>query len=885
MSTNRIGIPHVSFLISFFAFAHFGAFGAVSERFYFPPPSESIEKQDRRSPSDVGLKPEVVKALKSQLVSGWESRGLPSKGGQKSRHWALWRHGYLVHVEGDFNRKTEVKSLRKTWHALTVGAAIKQDKIPSIDQKISVWSKELTGKHAGATWWHVMTQTSGFDYPYDDQPAYAPGEMWTYSDKNPKHLCNALARVYGKRDYSDDYNDVVGEAYFDAIGMRGWETSVREDGIRFHFDLEDMGRLGLLVVARGKWQDKELIPEWFVKQLESKHTHGAKVNYDGPDDGRVGLDPKRFPEAPYGFMTWVNIDGDYYPGADRAWAWAAGTGGSFVLWNHKNGIVFAGFGINTGPTPDGIPHTIESCIASDNPLAQGESNPASHGSRVSERSSAPDSVTKEFSSVPLWELFETDLVNYSKYSNPFRDVTLGATFTSPSGKLVRFFGYYDGDGKGSQIGNVWKLRFMPDEIGIWSYTCQFSDGIPGKSGRFTCVDRGAKPGTLRAEGRWLKFANGERFYLRSYYFSEAFSGKSPHWENKVDMLFGGKYNYNFCCTTFWQGRLLAKNRWNNIEYNGFYPIYDEDYTRLDLRSWRHVDEVLQRLESHDAVWFNFDGFVPNVGGDMGQQRADFDAQKVYIRNVAARLAPYWNVTWNIAFEWQEFMSADEVQRLVDFTKQIDPWNHLVTVHDQGKYQAAKGLISDLHVDFVTLQYDAGRCDDAIAANQFIQQYSDDVPVYAQEVCWEADSKLNAEQMRKGAWGVVLAGGLLNYAEMFEGPNQGRPENYGDGKALPQLEIMLNFVESIPYVDMELHNELVGNGKICFVQPGVRYVCYSPLGAEIEVDLSATCGSFKAIWISPRSGKTTNAGKISGGGKEIILCPDEKDWLLYLLREE
>jgi CubicO group peptidase (beta-lactamase class C family) len=859
MSTKRVGVPYVSFLISFFAFAYFSAFGAASERFYFPPPGESIEKQDRRPPGDVRLKPEVVKALKLQVRSG---------------RWALWRHGYLVHVEGDFNRKTEVKSLRKTWHALTVGAAIKQGKIPSIDQKISVWSKELTGKHADATWRHVMTQTSGFDYPYDDQPAYAPGEMWTYSDKNPKHLCNALARVYGKRDYSDNYNDVVGEAYFDAIDMRGWETSVREDGIRFHFDLEDMGRLGLLALARGRWQDKELIPEWFVEQLESKQIHGARVNYDGPDDGRVGLDPKRFPEAPYGFMTWVNTDGDYYPGADRAWAWAAGAGGSVVLWNHSNGIVFAGFDINTGPTSHGIPHIIESCIASDNPLAQGESNLDSQRS-----SSAPDSVT------PLQGLFETELVNYSKYSNPFRDVTLNATFTSPSGRTVHFFGYYDGDGKGGQIGNVWKLRFMPDEIGIWSYTCQFSDGIPGKTGRFTCVDKGAKPGPLQLEGRWLKFANNERFYLRSYYFSEAFNGKSPYWENKIDMLFGGEYKYNFCCTTFWQGRLLVKNRWNNIEYNGFYPIYDEDYTQLDLRSWRHVDEVLQRLESHGVIWFNFDGFVPNVGGNMGRQRLDFDAQKIYIRNVVARLAPYWNVTWNIAFEWQEFMSADEVQRLVDFTKQTDPWNHLITVHDQNGYRTAKELITDLHVDFVTLQYNAGKCGDAIMANQFIQQYSADVPAYAQEVCWESDTKLNPEQIRKGAWGVVLAGGLLNYAEMFEGSNQGQPENYGDGKALPQLEIMFDFVESLPYASMESHNELVDNGNICFAQPKVRYVCYSPLGTEIKVDLSAACGSFKAIWLNPRSGKITNAGKIIGGGKEIFLCPDEEDWLLYLLREE
>lgn len=330
MSTNRVRIPHVSFLVVVFVFAHVGASGAASEQFYFSPPGESIEKQDRHPPSDVGLKPEVVKALKSHVKSG------------------------------------------------------------------------------------------------------------------------------------------------------RWETSVREDGIRFHFDLEDMGRLGLLVVARGRWQDKELIPEWFVEQLESKQTHGARVNYDGPDDGRVGLDPKKFPEAPYGFMTWVNTDGDHYPGADRAWAWAAGTGGSVVLWNHRNGIVFAGFGINAEPTPNGIPHIIESCIASDNPLTQGGNIPASQRSRVSERGSDPDSVTNESSSVPLWELFETELVNYSKYSNPFRHVTLSATFTSPSGKPVHFFGYYDGDGKGGQIGNVWKLRFMPDEIGIWSYTCQFSDGIPAE---------------------------------------------------------------------------------------------------------------------------------------------------------------------------------------------------------------------------------------------------------------------------------------------------------------------------------------------------------------------------------------------------------------------
>lgn len=487
----------------------------------------------------------------------------------------------------------------------------------------------------------------------------------------------------------------------------------------------------------------------------------------------------------------------------------------------------------------------------------------------------------ESENVALWDRFETQIVNNKRYTNPFKNVELKATFTNPNGKSIDFFGYYDGDGHGGQIGNVWKLRFMPDEIGTWSYTCRFSDGSPGETGEFTCVDRNAKPGPLRTEGRWLKFAGGKWLYPRSYYFSEAFCGKSPHWEQKIDLLFGGKCNYNFCCITFWQGRLLTKNHWNNIEYNGFYPIHGKDYTQLDLKSWRHVDEILQRLESHGVIWFNFDGFVPNVGGEMGQQRTDFEAQKVYIRNAVARLAPYWNITWNIAFEWQEFMSADQVRRLVDYTKSIDPWAHLVTVHDQGRYREGKELLAGLHVDWITLQYDAGKCGDAVTANQFIQQYTGDVPVYAQEVCWEADTKLNAEQVRKGALGVVLAGGLLNYAEMFEGPSQGRPENYGDGKAIPYLEILFDFMRSIPYRQMAPHNELVGKGCLCFAKPASYYVCYTLNGETIQLDLSGAPGRFSGQWLNTRDGKKKAVAVIEGGSKQSFHCPDINDWVLYL----
>jgi hypothetical protein len=75
-----------------------------------------------------------------------------------------------------------------------------------------------------------------------------------------------------------------------------------------------------------------------------------KVNYDGPDDGKIGMSYK---EVPYGYMTWVNTDRDVYPKADRGWAWGSGSGGHGVFWNHTLGIVFAAHGRDRGtPFPE-----------------------------------------------------------------------------------------------------------------------------------------------------------------------------------------------------------------------------------------------------------------------------------------------------------------------------------------------------------------------------------------------------------------------------------------------------------------------------------------------------------------------------------------------------
>jgi CubicO group peptidase (beta-lactamase class C family) len=374
-------------IVGLVVFVIFSCVSAAGGDLYFPPAGKGMENQARRSPQQVGLDPDLAGRVNRYITEH------PYIQRRVQPRWALWRHGYLVHVEGDFQKTTDVASLRKTWHAMIVGAAIKQGKIPSYREKISRWLPELKGRDAEATWWHVMTQSAGFDYPYGDYPDFKPGQMWTYSDWNLVHLCNALARVYGKKDFSDHYADVAAAAYFDAIGMEGWSTRIvkdggfgsRPDGVRFVLSLEHMGRLGLLVLARGSWDGKELVPKWFVEELETKQTYGMRVNYNGPNDGKIGMSPEAFPECPYGYLTWVNTDGDLFAGADHGWACGRGAGGSVVLWNRKNGVVFAGFGIqvrdegvppsNRGQdardTTQSIARVIESSITGSNPLAGG----------------------------------------------------------------------------------------------------------------------------------------------------------------------------------------------------------------------------------------------------------------------------------------------------------------------------------------------------------------------------------------------------------------------------------------------------------------------------------------------------------------------------------
>ena len=105
-------------------------------------------------------------------------------------------------------------------------------------------------------------------------------------------------------------------------------------------------------------------------------------------------------------------------------------------------------------------------------------------------------LTHNSPTIPPYVVFEITFQHDQRYANPFFDVTIEVTFTSPKGQETRVGGFHYGslekprievqpppaDGKGGKTykyifdrQNIWKARLAPREVGRWTYGSVFSN--------------------------------------------------------------------------------------------------------------------------------------------------------------------------------------------------------------------------------------------------------------------------------------------------------------------------------------------------------------------------------------------------------------------------
>ena len=140
-----------------------------------------------------------------------------------------------------------------------------------------------------------------------------------------------------------------------------------------------------------------------------------------------------------------------------------------------------------------------------------------------------------------------------------------------------------------------------------------------------------------------------------------------------------------------------------------------------------------------------------------------------------------------------------------------------------------------------------------------------------------------EQDRRCWWSVYLGGGV--WESHLLAPYD-RPLSAWE-PVWTQLGGARAFMESMPFWEMQPHNELVEDGRaFCLAKPGQVYGLYLPVGGSVTVNLPPNA-TYDVAWWNPangRNGSFQNKANVSDGTKRFT-APDSGDWALRIVAKE
>lgn len=483
-------------------------------------------------------------------------------------------------------------------------------------------------------------------------------------------------------------------------------------------------------------------------------------------------------------------------------------------------------------------------------------------------------------SVPRWGMWEATLKSQRQYFNPFTEVSVMATFVAPSGKRVTVDGFYDGD-------NVWRVRFMPDEVGKWRWVIRAepSEESMSASGTFVCTPSPLH-GPLRVHPQnplWFAFADGTPVYLLAFHLWNLDAMDEPTLAKTLDFL--QAHGFNALVGPHLTPERMAWER----QADG-----RPDFARFNLSVWRGLDRALRLAAQRQMVVIPFS----LIGGTNGLPKAPTDALDLLLRYWVARWQGFWNATFQPTSEWEEGYSVAEILSIGDRLRQLTQGRFLISVHSlrasDATVQNAAWFSYHTVQDKLT-DHNFGKY--VWLANLFARVPK---PVLAHECLWEGnfyqrEAGLDVDNLRKAAWVIALSGGQINYADEVVPPRRWqRPDDIGvtfsevgmamspQGLLYPALAHLARFLRALPFWRMTPHPELAST-QVCLAEVGAVYAVFVPDGQAVRVTLPAR--PFVARWFDPRTGKWHPTQQNVKGLTAQLTPPDAQDWVLLLKPSE
>lgn len=360
-------------------------------------------------------------------------------------------------------------------------------------------------------------------------------------------------------------------------------------------------------------------------------------------------------------------------------------------------------------------------------------------------------------SVAKWDIFELELSGPSE-GNPYLDVTLEATF-SQAGRSVRVPGFYDGDG-------TYRVRFMPDAEGDWSYTTKSSAPVlSGESGSFSATAPApAVHGPVRVHNQFhFAYADGTPYF--------PFGTTCYAWTHQPLAM---------------QDETLATlgvARFNKMRMGVFpkdYPfntneplmdVYERgaegkiDFDRPNPVAFRHFETQVGKLRDL-GIEADIIVFHPYDRWGYCDMTAEQDFR--YVAYLAARLGAYRNVWWSLANEYDFLLDTKPIaqwDRYFHILEENEATPHLKSIHNGDQtmnFDHRKAWVSHVCIQ----HWDVKRTPEWRDA--YGKPVINDEPEYEGNI-FPAWGNITAQELTHRFWTTVMRGGYAGHGETYADP--------------------------------------------------------------------------------------------------------------------
>lgn len=272
--------------------------------------------------------------------------------------------------------------------------------------------------------------------------------------------------------------------------------------------------------------------------------------------------------------------------------------------------------------------------------------------------------------VPRWDHIEIEFTGPTS-GNPFIDVTLAATFRNLN-RTITVGGFYDGDGS-------YKIRFMPDEVGSWSWITKSNQpALDSKSGAFECTGPGEGnhgPVSVRDDYHF-GYADGMPYVeCGTTCYAWAFQAEETQ-KQTIETLAKSPFNKLRMC-------LFPKWYQHNRKEPPTYPFPrsgdKNDYSTFNPAYFQHLDHLILELQ---RIGVQADLILFHPYDKWGYQSMPPEVDDRYLRYVIARFSAYRNLWWSLANEYDllKDKTSQDWDKYAHIIQENDVFDHLRSIH-------------------------------------------------------------------------------------------------------------------------------------------------------------------------------------------------------------